>query len=132
MAHIKWGQAEECSHKAAEGGYIATSYTQVADSLLRVSIIKVAHPAMGITAEKLTHLMKSAQKVIYRIPEGRAVPLFHDTFLSCGTVQLPTTEWLSQVISKLRLWKGANMQVVHTNLLPTQQRMVVWIPEIPV
>jgi hypothetical protein len=93
---------------------------------------------MGITAEKLNHLMESAEKVIYQIPEGGDVLLFHGTFLSHGAVHnicaddYQATEWLLRVISKLRLWKGTNMQVVHTNLLPTHLRMVVWIPDIPV
>jgi hypothetical protein len=66
MAHIKRGLDCKCSLKASEGGHIATSYTQVADNLVGLSIIKGAHPAMGITAEQLNHLMESTEKVICR------------------------------------------------------------------
>jgi hypothetical protein len=39
---------------------------------------------MGITAEKLDQPIDSVRMEIDEIPKSGAVPIFHDTFLSCA------------------------------------------------
>jgi hypothetical protein len=80
---------------------------------LRVSIIDGGYPEMGITAERLGTL----KRVIYRLPEGEAIPLFHDSFLSGGAADVicvdeQAKEWLSGFIPRLSPWEGASLQTV--------------------
>jgi hypothetical protein len=63
--------------------HLATSYAQVVESLLKVSIIEWIF-GNGITGEKQNQLMKSAAMEIDGIPEA----LLHNTFLSCGAVNV--------------------------------------------
>jgi hypothetical protein len=54
---------------------------------------------MGITVERLGKLVEIVEREIDRLPEGKAVPLVHDTFLSRGAahaicVDKQAKEWL--------------------------------------
>lgn len=72
-----------------------------------------------------------------RLPEGVAVLLFHDAFLSAGAVHVvcvegQAKEWSSGVIPGLHRRKGASLRVVQNDSFPKLRRMVAWIPGEPV
>lgn len=101
-------------------------------------MIDDGYPEVGVTAERLVHLMENVGMGIMTFPKkglslSFTTPFYHEkryVLYVCPTHR--PEEWLLWVIPKLRPWKEADQRVVQTNIFHKLHRILAWIPEVPV
>ncbi|KAM8714098.1 hypothetical protein ACLKA7_014276 [Drosophila subpalustris] len=114
-------------------GTIERSYGEVA-SAQRFAVIPKGYPKALLSTKELAMIQEAILDVIRKQRQGAVKPIFtgcsfRPGWLLISCAKQETVDWLKATVPKLKLWNGAQVDLVAEADMPRPQRYVGYFPK---
>lgn len=133
--------AQRVTKKSRAATMKPSTYSQAANSAMRVAIAEFNYPEVKLTGAQATLVQRGLDSIVEDLPLGDQQPMFLPRFdefrwAELGVIYVtcadePSKLWLKDNVANLQPWKEAKLKVLEGETLPKLKKLIAWVPGAP-